>query len=248
MGMQYKKNYLTNVIASIQFIEPVDFLSEKVLPDNIKFSLKDNFPIYQSQITTSNNVFFGTNGIATNQNQIYQNIFYSLDRNETIIFNKNEISISFQKYKSYDEFKKKIFLPLQEVSKVNNSIVIGRTGLRYINAFPNLEQTYIYIKENFHSMIGAQFNSLINESNLTRNVNIIEYLFDDIKLRIQSGIFNQNFPAPIVNKQFLLDFDAYLDLPHFLISENENFEKLHSIIETKFEELISDSLKDFLNE
>lgn len=130
---------------------------------------------------------------------------------------------------------------------LNKELVVSRTGLRYVNMFDNKED--IDLKENFNPMISAPFSHLINDNELNRLVTISEYIINhEIKMRIQSGILNPDYPAKIKNKNFLLDIDAFIEQPHYFNNLEKTFEDLHSEIQTKFENLITDKMRKKLND
>ena len=63
-------------------------------------------------------------------------------------------------------------------------------------------------------------------------------------MKVQSGFFNPDYPAPIKRNHFVLDFDAYIDFPHLINNTEAYFKKLHGTIESKFEELITEKLRE----
>ena len=90
----------------------------------------------------------------------------------------------------------------------------------------------------------GHYASLTDLENCSRAFMSNEYVYDDIKLRVQSGFFNPDYPAPIKRNHFVLDLDAYIDFPHLINNAESYFKRLHGTIERKFEELITDKLRD----
>ena len=243
----YPKNHLQEVVARIDFSSPIKALDEAVLPDKVQKILKQRYPIFESSKGRSQNIIFDENGVQTTSQDFQQWIYHGENREKTITVTQDFITVSIRQYKSYDEFKLDVIDPIAEISKIEGNVFINRTGLRYVNVFPNITNTYDEVSEKFHPMISSPFKNIIDADGLSRILNISEYITDEVKCRIQSGIFNPDYPAKIKNREFVLDVDAFIDTPHSFTNINELFDSLHNVIQSKFEQCITDKLRDELN-
>jgi uncharacterized protein (TIGR04255 family) len=72
--------------------------------------------------------------------------------------------------------------------------------------------------------------------------------FEESSLKFQFGLFNPDFPAPIKQKSFILDYDA----AYFGLLDNSDvsasLDLFHNKIEEYFEKSITDGLRKKLNE
>lgn len=243
----YKKNHLQEVVARIDFSSPIKALNDAVLPEKVIKALKSRYPIFESSKGRTQNIVVSEQGVETIIQEFQQWIYHGENREKTITVTHDFITVSIREYKSYEEFKLDVIEPIEEISKIEENISINRTGLRYINVFPNISNTFGEVAEKFHPMIALPFNNIIDENNLSRIINISEYIEDEVKCRVQSGMFNPDYPAKIKNKEFVLDMDAFIDTPHPFSNINQLFDNLHKSIQNKFEQCITDNLRGELN-
>ena len=78
--------------------------------------------------------------------------------------------------------------------------------------------------------------------------NIKSSFNDDIIYTVQSGMPNQNFPASLMEKNFLIDIDGYSKV---LMEKNEiieMFDDIHNEEDEIFETCIKDELRRIMNE
>lgn len=244
----YKKNYLQEVVARIDFASPIKALNEAVLPQKVQEALKSRYPIFESTKSFSQQFLINEQGFHTQSHEIQQWVYHGENREKTITVTPESITVSIKQYKDYDEFKLDVTKPIDEISKIEGNIFINRTGLRYVNVIPNKTNKYDELIENFHPMIALPFKEIIDTANLSRLIQISEYIHDEVKCRLQSGIFNPDYPAKIKNREFILDMDAYIDTPHSFSNINQLFDSLHDVIQSKFEESITPNLRNELNE
>lgn len=244
----YKNNYLSDVIVRMDFANPLSSLLTPVLPDPIKDSIRAIFKIYEPGKEVVQTVEVQNETVKTSMNEIHQWIFHSEDRSKTIIISQNYLTIQYKKYRSFNEFREDISSPLNELIKLERNIPINRTGLRFINIFDTIK-SYEDINNYFSPMIANTFNALIDRDFCSRNFLISEFLYDDIKIKMQSGIYNPDYPAPIRKKDFIIDLDGYIDTPHMLTGSVEQLLiPIHEKIQHIFENSITDILRDRLNE
>lgn len=243
----YKKNCLQEVVARIDFSAPIAALNEALLPEKIQQVLKSRYQIFEPSKAFTQNIVFNKEGVESKRNEFQQWVYHGKNREKTITVSHESIIVSIKQYTNYDEFKLDVIEPIEEISKIDTNIHIKRTGLRYVNVFPNQTNSYAELGEKFHSMIASSFACIDDVGNLSRMIGITEYIHDEVKCRVQSGIFNSDYPAVIKNREFVLDIDAFIDTPHRFSNINELFDSLHVVIQGKFESLISKKLRDELN-
>jgi len=243
----YKKVFLKEVASQIDFFTPMKELFSEGLPVNIAESLKERFPIAESSKGFIQNVEISPEGPKTSQTNFSQWIFHGNDRSKTICINEHFINVSLKKYGNYDDFREDFVNPISKVMELKNNIQIKRTGIRFINVFDNIEN-YSEINKYFSSMLSNAFMNQYKQDDCTRSVLVFEYLFGDIKVRLQAGIFNPDYPAKITRKHFVIDIDAFTDFPHIISNVQEYFGKFHEAIQNVFEYCITEELRKFMNE
>ena len=87
-----------------------------------------------------------------------------------------------------------------------------------------------------------------NKNILSRALNHIEFNFEDLYLRFQSGMRNPDYPAPISRKVFVLDYDCYSSVLIDDLGDLENkLVKSHELISQMFNKSVTENLKGILN-
>lgn len=97
------------------------------------------------------------------------------------------------------------------VEKINaqnvQNVMSSRIGMRYINLFPCDKKEYIkkiLQKPNDKAIIDS-----LSKDGLNRSVFVEQFNCDEYYIRVQYGVFNKFYPAPIKNLDITLDIDVY---------------------------------------
>jgi uncharacterized protein (TIGR04255 family) len=128
--------------------------------------------------------------------------------------------------------------------------IINRIGLRYINQVKPTDNSkpldwsqYI----NQHLIGGLSFATETDEG-LARSFSQQVYRRDEYELTFSYGIWNDDFPNPIVAKRFILDFDCSSSVPREKtdITLRSEIATYNALIEKHFEASITDKLREEL--
>lgn len=246
-GKCYKNNFIKKVIAKIDFTSPIDLFTPESIAEAVA-EIKKRFPISEQKTATQNDIKISEEGIKSSKKEFPEWIFHGTDRTKVLKVNQNFIEILLTKYDSESDFKNDLILPVSHLLKINPNTTIQRTGIRFVNVFDFPIADFKSSQDYFSSSITGHYNHMTEIENCSRAFMINEYVYDEVKLRVQSGFFNPDYPAPIKRNHFVIDFDAYIDFPHLINNTEAYFKKLHGTIEKKFEELITEKLrKEVLN-
>lgn len=243
----YQKNYLKEVVSLINFLEPVEVLSGKILPDEINNCIRKTYEIYEPRTAIRRGITIHEKEILQKNEEFQEWKFHGSNREKSISLNRHQVDVSFNDYKNYEQFKKDFLDPIGSI-KGESEIYIERTGLRFINIFSNLLTSFEEIKEYFSPMISGQFTEVFNKENCSRSFLITEYTYGDIKIRMQTGIYNSDHPAKIKNLEFIVDIDGYIDTPHLFNDIEKTMDKIHNAIQKTFEASITEKLRAHLKE
>lgn len=245
----YKNNYINKVMAKIEFSDSSEVFDEENLRD-VLAEIKERFPISEQStaMKIESKIKLQSHGVETSSTNFPEWVFRGEDNTKSLKLNHMFVEVTLKKYLTYKDFENDFINPLAHLIKMKPNLQVRRTGIRFINIFNFPIEKYSDSINYFNKNISAQFENLDQVENFSRIFLINEYVIKDTKLRVQSGFFNPDYPALIKRKHFVLDLDAYMDFPHFLNEIPELFRNLHNNIETKFEELITDNLRDKLNE
>jgi uncharacterized protein (TIGR04255 family) len=120
--------------------------------------------------------------------------------------------------------------------------------MRYINHVKIEEDDPFEWRKYLNNNLLCIFDVPQNKTEIRRALNILELNIDDIMLKYQYGMHNPDYPAPIKQKIFVLDFDAYKSGILSLEELSDIIPKLHDNIESLFEKSITLSLREKMNE
>ena len=243
----YKKNYLTEAVAAVQFASPPQGLIGPVLDPGIQSAVRARYKIYEPNVATQQHVEFTQDGVNTKKTKFHNWTYHGEAREKTITLNRNQLTVSNRDYKSFAEFKSDFTQPLNELIRVDAQIPVMRTGVRFVNVFTGLASNEEQLSEYFQPMISSSFANIVDRDLCVRQVQVCEYLKENFKMRVQSGVFNSDYPARIKKWDFVLDFDCYVDTPHILSEVPASIDLLHEAIQRKFEALVTDKLRGVMN-
>lgn len=244
----YKKNFLKQVIAKVDFAQPLTDLTDESLLAAVK-EIKKRFPISEQKTGIHQGIEITSEQITSSKSEFPEWNFHGLDRDKSLTLNQHFLQIILTKYRSEGDFQEDLISPISHIIGSRPSTVIARTGVRFINVFDFEElKDFNSVSSYFSDNISSCVANLVEPSKCTRSFLINEFMEDDIKWRVQTGFFNPDYPATIKKHQFAIDIDAYIDFPHHINDVNQYFAKFHVIIQNTFEALITDKLrKEVLN-
>ncbi len=239
---KYKKNYLSQIIYQLMFeaSESINNDSMKALRDELSDDYSELATIKQQGIILQND---GSKLSAETEDTLLWQI-ESLDKSHTIVVGKDSFAIIFVKYVNFREYEVIITKALGAfVSKFNGIKQINRLGLRYVNQIkPKLPMTQW--SDYISSKLTDSF-SFVEENKSRRSMHSIVIAHDEETLiNINYGVYNQYFPAPIVDREFILDIDAYTPSAIDVGDCSRLLGKFNKEIAIYFELSIEDKLRD----
>ena len=240
---KYKNNYIKKVISKIDFASPTDFFTPDSLAEAVA-EIKKRFPISEQGTASQQSIEIGPAGSKTEKIDFPEWIFHGSDRSKYLKVNKLFIEILLTKYISESSYREDLVTPIQHLLKINPKMTIQRTGVRFINIFDFKMDKPSDSTKYFHDSLTGIYKNMPNIESCSRSFLVNEFVFEDIKLRSQSGFFNPDYPAVIKRNQFVLDIDAYIDFPHLINDVNSYFARIHDLVEEVFEASITQALRD----
>ncbi|MCO5250968.1 MAG: TIGR04255 family protein [Candidatus Kapabacteria bacterium] len=243
----YKKNFITAAIARIDFLNPIDEIDNK-LPKAFIDSLKNNFPIAESNPIKTDT--FAISHIETKQSteSMIEWKFWNKERNRLIVLTKFSLALSQNYYSTFEEFTYEFETALTSICSVYNNPEIRRFGLRYVNEINISEDKPLKWTNYINKNLIATINFPKEKEKISRTFHNLIMNYDEFELKFNFGMHNADYPAPIKQKNFILDFDA---THHGILTRNgvlELLPKFHAKIQDLFEDSILDKLRDkYLN-
>jgi uncharacterized protein (TIGR04255 family) len=246
-GKEYKKNFLKQVIARIDFALPISELDSSV-PKEIAKAIKKSFAIAEPKKQVLQQVLFSTSaGVHQSKSETHQWIYHSKDRSKLVNITGEFVYIEYRKYSSFATLLQDMKLLCNAIFDKFNTVQAKRLGLRYIDniEFPKESKPTDWSKY-LHSDLLSGFKLADDQATIARNFNVLEFNYGDMRMRFQYGMPNPDFPAAIKRKQFVLDYDAYCDQ---LLGKDDiapQLTRFHDKIKASFEQVITDGLREVM--
>jgi len=242
-GKCYKKNFIKKVIAKIDFATPTALFTPESIA-NAVVEIKKRFPISEQSTAAQQQIKLSKEGVETTKTEFPEWVFHGTDRTKALKVNQLFIEVLLTKYFAEDDFNNDLIIPISHLLATNPKTTINRTGIRFINVFDFPIGSFAISQEYFAKSITGHYADMTDIGKCCRSFMINEFVENDIKIRIQSGFINPDYPAVIKRNHFVLDFDAYYDFPHLIKDVENYFKRLHDLIELKFESLITEKLRN----
>ena len=239
---KYKKNYLNHVICQLTFVK-TEVISEEPLK-LYKGSLGDDY----AELATirQRGVIIESSGSQLKSRTEDSNLWQieSKDKTHTITITLKSFSITYRNYVKFRDYieivtkaQRLFFAQFDDIS------IINRVGLRYVNQIkpPKLEKGW---GQYIDGSLTASFD-FVDSHMLRRSMHSMSIQHDDdTKVNFKYGLFNEYFPAPIVDDEFILDIDAYTDSPQKFEDCRNLIQNFNKIIAIYFERSITDELRN----
>lgn len=233
---------LKEVILRLDFGAPIEAFT-KSLPQKVATAALHAFPISEPQKAQAQEVVFTGAGMHANSTEFTQWLYHGKNREKTLTIQRDAIVFQHRKYETYEKFKseaKSIFLSVFDAEK---DLSVSRLGLRYINVFEMGDGGALdwgkYINP---EMLGAvEFFGKFD--NLSRAFHVIEFNHDGHLTKLQYGIANPDYPAPVRRRHFVLDIDSSYQGAIGMAEVDALIDSAHSKIQDLFEKAITEATR-----
>lgn len=210
MDIAILKKHLDEVIIRVDFLKPVDALIES-MPAELNSAIMASFPIAESKDLIAEELQIKKEGIDRKRTALKEFDFYGREREKRFCITRDYFFIVYSKYESFDVLKSEFIKATDILFKISPDLQGKRIGLRYINKIKSDERDIF----SWNSLLNAHLLSIFDvpldedKGKIARAFHNLELNYSDFNLRFQYGMHNPDFPAPIRQKMFILDFDAY---------------------------------------
>ena len=242
----YKNNFISNFIIKLDFYNDTKELAVEI-PANIVNVIKKNFPRVQPTKVIESSLEVSETKTSRQDVNFPQWIYTDIKNQNKIIINKKFVSIESITYESFNKIEELFHPLLEEIFSIPN-IQISRVGIRYINQLRKHHACFEDINKisDWKKYINSDLISnitFIDELNTSNLISSIEMNYDGFMVRFKYGINNINYPLPIKEPIFILDYDGFTTN---LITSMEDFKDIEDNIHTRIEELFEKSINEDL--
>lgn len=243
--IQYKRNFLTQVIVRIDFASPITIPKSGLKTSSMR-KIAENFPIPEQRIAATRHIAVSESGVNETVAEKREWHFFGKNREKKLVITDDALFIEYKTYSSFVRLKDDFAVALEAFYKQFPETSIKRLGLRYVDKIEVPDGPPFDWSPYFEPHLLATFTLADDPKTLSRVFNVVEFNYGDTHLRFQFGMPNPDYPAPIRQKQFILDYDAYCTL---LLSRDEldrYLDQFHEKIKSSFEEVITDDLRKLM--
>lgn len=243
LDRRYQKPFLDKVICRLDFNGSLEFPDDK-LPLQIKRYLQKPFPLDEEELTVNTNVALtdGQLNASTSKRKVWK--FSTAAKTKTITVSTDFIIAEYSKYDSFGPFLKEFMGAVKAVLKQAPEMTISRLGLRYIDKIDLKDETdplkwNDYLREEL-----LAWQRIIDDpTKVIRAVHVLESRYDDFQVKIQYGMMNPDYPAPIRRKVYVIDTDGFSAGPINQDAAEDLLRKIRAKIKTTWESFIRDGLR-----
>jgi len=240
----YKRDFLKSVIARVDFVNPLEIINKQVPKDLADLILR-NFPLLEPRKAFSQELKIspkgGVDDITKSEFQEWH--FHGKNREKTLTLTHTSIIMNYRKFNTYRQMRNEFFDIIELFFKIFSDVLGSRLGLRYINEISLSNGNPFEWEGYINSKLLGLFNVCEDNNSLSRIFHNLEYNYGDYNLKFQFGMHNPDYPANIVKKVFILDYDAYYQGVQVKEEILSNLDKFHTKIQQLFEYCIDEKLR-----
>jgi uncharacterized protein (TIGR04255 family) len=239
---KYKKNFLKQVIARIDFT-PLEGMAPKGPPKSFYEAIKDRFPIPETKEVLARNLRISPEKTEETSEKIREWIYHGKARDKYLALGKAVLAVEYSTYDFFEVLSADFLAAVAALRDAFEDIQVTRLGLRYIDNIEFDEENPTDWSQYLQPNLLAIFNIVPDQKTISRAFQILELNDGETSLRFQFGMPNPDYPAQIRKKVFIMDTDAYctLMLSHDEITKYLN--SFHERINQMFESVITDGLR-----
>lgn len=243
---KYKNNFLTQVICQITFAHNLE------INDSTLAELKKDFGETYSELATiqQRGIFIENDGSELKTKTENGNMWQIRSNDETHFINITQqfVAITFTKYVKFSDYIVIVETFVHKfLSRFAGIDEFSRIGLRYVNQIKVDD-----LDDGWGKYLSKELTcstNFVDSGKLRRSMNAMFIQHDeDTKLTYNFGVFNQYFPAPISENEFILDLDAFHDTGVSSEDFRSLVEKFNKVIAIYFEKSITEKLREKMEE
>ncbi len=250
MSGKYRNNFLKNVTARIDFNRNLYQISSE-LPSSVKEKLREQFPHVQrkSAIAEQIEMKCGSDPVRRHVKENHW-FFQGKKGDRALCIAPSFMWLDFKQYTDYSDLRETflyladaVLTAFPEVSDLG----VNRFGLRYFNNIELTESSLTDWTEYLNPNLLSIFSVADDKTAIARAFHNLEMNYGDMKLTFLYGMYNFEYPEPIRQKSFTIDFDGYIARPQTREELPASMDALHDKISLYFEQGITDNFRNLMN-
>lgn len=246
--IEYGQNYLTEVVARIDFVSPLANIKDQ-LPQSISKAALSNFPINEVEKGVAQQFELTPGSMSTRAEEVTFWNFYSRGRGKWLQIQPKAMFVSYKRYTTYQELRSDFIGICNALFEAFHEAQPSRLGLRYINQINAGSGNPLNWSTFINGELLGLFSFKSEDAEFNRIFHTLEYVIkEEFNLRFQFGLHNPDYPATIRRRLFTLDYDAYYKGLLEPGDVETSLDSFHQVIQAMFEGSITENLREKMNE
>jgi uncharacterized protein (TIGR04255 family) len=217
------------------------------VPAALQAKIKESFPFMQKKSAMAEQLQV-ISQTEIKRRHIKENhwFFQANEGGGTVCLAPNFLWIDYKKYSTFSDLKEGFANVVDGLFEAFPDFSANRFGLRYLNEIELTEPTLTEWEDYLSPDLLGIFALADDRTKICRAFHNLELNYEDANLTFLYGMHNADYPAPIKQKTFVLDFDAHA----LKVEEKDRLKSLlqfmHDKIEYLFERSITDKLREMM--
>lgn len=244
MDACYERPFIKEAIVRVDLSPPIQ-LADSFVEGVFAPATEKRFPILEPRVHIGQEFQFGPEGMAQKKVETREwQLFGGTERGRRIVLGDAALAVSYTEYTRWVDLRDDFFAALDALVAGFPDAQVTRLGVRYIN-FISLQETNPF---DWRGWIADKLTGALtfprDPRRIARSMHVLELEYpNDVRLKFQFGVPNPDYPAPVKEKHFVLDLDAYVGRILTTSEVKGLAEPMHDSIEQLFEDGIGQKLR-----
>lgn len=249
MSGKYRSNFLKNVTVRLDFTKNLYQVSSG-LPSSLQAKAQELLPHMQRKGALAEEMMVKCAGEVQRRHVKENHWFFTGGRGDkTLCVAPNFMWLDCKSYSDYQDLRDTV-VPLMDALfdafPDVPDLAVNRFGLRYFNSIELTDSVPTDWTEYLDPGLLSIFSVADDKAAIARAFHNLELNYGDMYLTFLYGMYNFDYPAPIRQKTFTLDFDGYIAKIQQRGELPASLDALHEKIAGYFERSITDRLRDVM--
>ncbi len=255
-AIKYNKTFISQVICRVDFLNYIK--NEEIFDQIIIDKITEFFPKKEmEQVIKFNTIKIEGDSSPASANihgssiEGLQNTFTNREGTNKIILSNKFLIFDYKQYDTFETLLDCFSSVIKNIEATLEKFSSLRIGLRYINV---MSTDKLKIQKGFFcpNVAYATSNNIVEldvQFKLIRSMQTAEYRVDNMMLNFRFGLYNPNYPSKVIKKDFILDYDCFIQ--EIISNSNEIIEYIkrgHNSIQIMFESSITSKLRAVMND
>jgi len=243
VGACYEKSFIKEAIVRVDFSPPIE-LADDFVNGPFATASSERYPLVEPHVNIGQEFEIGPGVMSQKKVEKQEWRLFGPKRERRLVVGDSALSASSTAYTRWVDLRDDFLRALAALVSGIPEAQVTRLGVRFIN--------YIALEEadpfDWSGWLAPQLTGPLSfprePRRIARSMHVMELEYQgDFRLKFQFGVPNPDYPAPVKQKHFVLDLDAFTGRILTVGEVKALVEPMHDGIEQLFEDGIGDKLR-----